>query len=200
MGGLHVLTDYLASRDEAREFISFKLAHHFIREEPTPEDIAFISNAWRDGKGNLPAIHKAVLQRAAEPDARKFQQPECWLFQMLRISGASLFWGYEDIDYYDSTANRDPNAMLTELGQNNWSIRQPDGFSDRKADWVSPEHMDRRVRFSQVVARAAHPALDADHIADRYQVTAETRALMSKVEKPNDKFTLLFCSPEFTEA
>ncbi|MEJ0011043.1 MAG: DUF1800 family protein [Bauldia sp.] len=198
--GLHQLTDFLATRDEGREFISFKLAHHFIREEPTADDVAFISNAWRDSKGSMIAINKAVLQRATEPDARKFQQPECWLYQMLRISGASLFVGYEELEVF-GPAERHPEKILDELGQNNWSIRQPNGFSDARSDWISPEHMERRVRLAQLTQRSGSPKLQANDIADRYQVLPETRALMEKSPMSDyGKFMLLFCSPEFTEA
>ncbi|HVY19608.1 MAG TPA: DUF1800 family protein [Bauldia sp.] len=201
-GGLRVLTDFLAARAEARDFISFKLAHHFIREEPTANDVAVISKAWQDGKGDLPTIHKAVLQLAAtETEARKFMQPECWLFQMIRMSGATLFRGFEELDDAgDNQIDRRSDKILTELGQNNWSIRQPDGFSDKRVDWVSPEHMERRVRFAQIVRIGGKPTLDADAVADRYMATPETRALVGKAQDGVGKFTLLFCSPEFTEA
>ncbi len=200
--GLRTLTDFLAAKTETIDHVSKKLARHFIREEPTDADVAAIADAWKTGGGDLQTIHRAVVERAAsELDARKFQQPEAWLFQMARTSGANPFLGFDEVDEKKMDPyERDAETMLRELGQFDWASRQPDGFSDAKADWVSPEHMERRVRFSDLIGRGGALLLAAPAIADRAAAGPSTRTLMATETSLSAQFILLWCSPEFTEA
>ena len=203
---LRPLTDFLAGHESTVLHISRKLAKHFVADLPTTDDVDFIATAWRQSSGNLPTIHKAVIERAvARAEARKFQMPEVWLYQMLRSSGANLFNGWEqtgsDVEekLYDSYL-RSPSALLAELGQSYWVVRQPNGYSDDRGDWVSPEYLDRRLRFAQLAFAAGKPSLDVATLVDRLQVSDRTRALVAKGASDLDKFTLLFCSPEMMEA
>ncbi|MEO6014230.1 MAG: DUF1800 family protein [Devosia sp.] len=203
---LRQLTDFLAAHESTILHISRKLALHFIADEPTDNDVAFIANAWRTSGGKLPAIHRAVIERAAARiEARKFQMPEVWLYQMLRCSGSNLFNGWEqtgsDVEetLYDSYL-RSPSALLEELGQSYWVVRQPNGYSDRRSDWVSPEYLDRRLRFAQLAFTAGKPPVDVASLIGRMDVSARTRALVQSVKTPVDQFVLLFCSSELTEA
>jgi len=151
----------------------------------------------------LPAIHQRVIELAAtHPERRKFQQPEVWLYQALRISGGDLFNGFEQINLSGENIDqyRRDGDVLRELGQTYWIERQPNGYFDQMADWISPEHMDRRLRFSRLIQQAAHPRLTADAIADRLDLSDDSRALIAAGHDESEKFVLLFCSPEMTEA
>ena len=41
--------------------------------------------------------------------------------------------------------------VFEELGQSFWSLRQPDGYSNDKAEWMSAEMFERRVRFADAI-------------------------------------------------
>lgn len=200
---LRQLTDFLAAHDHTANFLSLKLARYFLSDEPDAADVEAIANVWRETRGDLPSIHQKVIEIAAtRPDYRKFQQPEIWLYQALRMSGSDLFHGYEQISALGPGIDRfrRDGDLLRELGQTYWIDRQPNGYSDQMADWISPEHMDRRLRFSRLIKLAAHPRLDADAIANRYALSDATRGLLGQREDNDEKFILLFCSPELTEA
>ena len=46
-GGLKQLTDFLASHEHTINYISFKLAQHFVSDNPSKSDINYIVNAWK---------------------------------------------------------------------------------------------------------------------------------------------------------
>ena len=203
---LRQLTDFLAGHNATILFISRKLAKHFVADEPTEDDVQFIANAWREADGHLPAIHRAVIERAvAREPARKFQMPEVWLYQMLRSSGANLFNGWEQTSYKNDEwmldgVPRSPRVLLDELGQSYWVVRQPNGYSEDRNDWISPEYLDRRLRYAQHAFTAGMPVMAVDELMDRMQVEDKTRILVERGKSAVDKFVLLFCSPEMMEA
>lgn len=201
---LRDLTDFLAAQDATVLHLSRKLAKHFIADEPTDDDVAAIVSAWKENSGNLPAIHRAVIERAVKrEEARKFQLPEIWLYQMLRISGAHLFNGWEQTlieDFMYDSFPRSPDVLLEELGHSYWVKRQPNGYSEDRADWISPEHIDRRLRFAQLAMIAGKPPLSAEDLLNRMGVSSETRKLVTRSVSQVNKFVLLFVSPELMEA
>jgi uncharacterized protein (DUF1800 family) len=203
---LRQLTDYLAQHPSTIRFLCGKLARHFIADEPTSDDTDYLIKAWAEGSGNLQLLHKAVIVRAvARREARKFQMPEVWLYQMLRLSGANLFAGWDQTQsatepLFPDSYNRAPADLLAELGQSYWVTRQPNGYSDIRADWISPEHLDRRLRFSQLAFTAGVPALGAEKLVERLGVDSATQTLVSGGKTDVEKFVLLFCSPELMEA
>lgn len=197
---LRSLTDMLAADKHTRNFLSRKLATHFIGENVSKEDIAAIAAAWEQSSGDLPTIHSTVLNLAYKSPIRKFLWPSTWLFQAIRLSGADLFKGYDDLYLETMTpALRDPDKILSELGNSFWSERQPNGYSDRKSDWVSTEHLDRRIRISELIFRSGNPKLQAEEIAEMHDFSDQTKLLLTKGKRLQDKFVLLLCSPEFME-
>ena len=60
---LRNLVKDLCSSEHCRNFIAWKLCRHFICDNPKPEMIKIVTDAWINSKGMLPDIHKAVLMR-----------------------------------------------------------------------------------------------------------------------------------------
>ena len=193
------LTDFLAKDPSTVRHLAEKLALHFIGDDYSEGNVIAIADAWTASSGSLKDIHRAVLLEAANSSGRKFLPPAHWLHQLLRMSGAHLFAGYEEIGDEPDTLRREPWMIYPELGHDFWSRRQPDGFSDRKADWVSNEHLDRRYRYADVIFRHCNPSLTADEMIDKYDFTESTRKLVQQVKSPHTRFILFACSPEFME-
>ena len=63
-GALRKLTDFLAGHEHTIKYISFKLAQHFVSDNPTQPDLDHIESAWKSSNGNLDKIHTAVIERA----------------------------------------------------------------------------------------------------------------------------------------
>ena len=201
-GGLKQLTDFLATHEHTVMHLSTKLAEHFVSDVPNKNDVDYIANAWRQSNGNLDQIHTAVIERAIASREPKFQWPMTWLFQVLRLSNASYFMGWNEI-YAEGLGknNMEPMQIFNELGQNFWKERQPNGFSSKKEDWMSGEMFERRMRFADAIWTTDSQIQTTSTIMDRIGASQETRKLveslsgMSKKSKKN-QFIALMCSPE----
>lgn len=200
-GALRQLTDMLAQKQATRKFISTKLARHFIGESASTQDISVIEQAWEQSNGDLLTIHRAALKRAVLSDGKKFLWPMTWFFQALRMSGATVFRGHEESEFgfAGDPPLREPHIIFEEMGQNFWSNRQPNGFSDFREDWVSTEHFDRRIRFAELIWRAGKPTISIPQIIENYGFSDATKRLIDSAENDKDKFILLLCCPEFLE-
>ena len=200
--GLKQLTDFLATHEHTVMHLSTKLAEHFVSDVPNKNDVDYIANAWRQSNGNLDQIHTAVIERAIASREPKFQWPMTWLFQVLRLSNASYFMGWNEI-YAEGLGknNMEPMQIFNELGQNFWKERQPNGYSSKKEDWMSGEMFERRMRFADAIWTTDSQIQTTSTIMDRIGASQETRKLveslsgMSKKSKKN-QFIALMCSPE----
>ena len=200
--GLKQLTDFLATHEHTITHLSTKLAEHFVSDVPNKTDVNYIANAWRQSNGNLDQIHKAVIERAIASKETKFQWPMTWIFQVLRLSNASYFMGWNEI-YAEGLGknNMEPMQIFNELGQNFWKERQPNGYSSKKEDWMSGEMFERRMRFADSIWTTDSQIQTTSTIMDRIGASQETRKLveslsgMSKKSKKN-QFIALMCSPE----
>ena len=194
--GLRQLTDFLASHDHTINYISTKLCHHFISDSPTKAHIESVKSVWHQSNGDLNTIHTQVLKLAINSPDTKFLWPMTWLFQVVRLSGATYFKGWENTHHYDDKLMH-TKKVFEELGQSFWSLRQPDGYSNDKAEWMSAEMFERRVRFADAIYKNGRTRPSVNKIMDRIGAAEKTRALVTSVgPSPKDQFITLMCSPE----
>ena len=194
-GGLKQLTDFLGSHDHTIDYISFKLAQHFVNDNPSQQDVDFIKKAWKTGNGDLVQIHTAVIERAISSTEPKFQWPMTWLFQVVRLSGATYFKGWDEMDKYNQGI-MDAKEIFEELGQSFWHERQPNGYPLDKKEWLSGEMFERRIRFADAIYSKGYPYSTPDEIMDRIGANESTRSLVNNFDRRKDKFIALMCSPE----
>jgi len=193
---LRQLTDFLASHDHTINHISIKLCQHFVSDSPTKAQIESIKSVWHQSNGDLHAIHTQVLKLAINAPDAKFLWPMTWLFQVVRLSGATYFKGWENTHNYNNKLMH-TKKVFEELGQSFWSLRQPDGYSNDKAEWLSAEMFERRVRFAEAIYVNGGTRRSANKIMDRIGAAEQTRALVASVgPSPKDQFITLMCSPE----
>ncbi|MDC0548755.1 DUF1800 domain-containing protein [Alphaproteobacteria bacterium] len=148
---LRELVDDLCSSESCRNFIAWKLCRHFICDDPNKDMIKIVTDAWVKSDGMLIDIHKAVLEAAWEygETEEKFLSPETWLIQIARMTGAD--WpGDPQIFEYDFKSKLNYHQkkitwILAELGHLPYRAKQPNGFPDTEAEWLSQEYLVRRI-------------------------------------------------------
>ena len=153
----NVIND-LVHHPNCKRFIATKLCRHFITDNPTEDMINPIIQAWEKSDGFLPEIHKAVVKTAFEytSTTKKFQQPETWVLQMVRMFG--LYWVPKpermkyDFIREPTDSQSEIKWALEELGHLPYRPAQPNGWSDFEADWISPELIIRRLIFASKMA------------------------------------------------
>ena len=200
---LRALCADLAKDPRTASHIATKLSKHFIADNPPSEAIDFIADAYIKSKGDLIAIHQATVDAVLKygDDHAKFLQPEIWYFQIHRAVGGYLPLRFDGKT--DDQRSRQVNSTLSELGHLNCRTPQPNGWSDLAVDWLTPEMMDRRVRYVGQLAnqlrrdKSFDPYLYAEKMFGEGSLDAQYVA-----GAPNYKSACirLFCHPNFMRA
>ena len=193
---LHDLIGDLAVHPETVKHLSLKLARHFIADAPPQDCVDRIARKFAESSGDLVAIHSAVIDEvlALATTYPKLTTPENWLVQAYKLSGADIplsppRGGSELISW-----------VFKELGQSFDECPQPNGWSDRKGDWLSKEMLDRRVREAYRIGTAS-AAFSNDELADYASRLAGADSplvlLVRRAELRGVAFGLLMASPQF---
>ncbi len=176
----------LCAHPDCRRFIALKLCRHFICDQPTDAMMQPIILAWEDSDGDLPTVHKALLQVAWDYTGieQKFQNPEVWFLQMVNMAGMAWPPSPKTMTYtFKNKPRRDqrkPESMLRELGLLPYRPPQPNGFSDMSSDWLSPELLIRRLAFSSESGTRISANLDFDALIDsNFDNADEIKAYLS---------------------
>jgi uncharacterized protein (DUF1800 family) len=200
---LRKLTNMLANDDFTAQHLSKKLAIHFIGENATKGEVKVIYDTWKKSNGDLAAVHRATLKVAQATKNKKFLWPSTWMFQSIRVSGARFIKENKSDGGFGSIKdNGRPHyealGILEEIGHSFWAARQPDGYSEKKLDWVSTEHLDRRIRIASRIFRAG-PSRSGEEIADLLDFSDKTKLVISKGRGSEEKFIIALCSSDFME-
>ena len=145
---LKVVIKDLVKHPSCIRFISTKLCNHFIVQNPTLDIVQPVMDAWKKSNGDLKTIHSEVLRQAFKyKNLRKFQQPETWLIQLIKMSNLNYFPNDLSYDFKSKVPKniRRPRRVCANLGQIPFRPLQPNGWSDFEEDWLSPELLFRRI-------------------------------------------------------
>jgi len=199
----------LANHPDCKKFIATKLCRHFITDNPTDDMINPIMQAWEKSSGFLPEIHKAVVKTALDhaSTTSKFQQPETWALQIVRMFG--LYWiPKPDRMKYDfkrepNDSQREIEWMLEELGHLPYRPTQPNGWSDFEEDWISPELIIRRLIFASNMANRGLVRDDSiikAIIIKNFNKPKKIFKLLNVQDEYKNKFALICNSPDMLKA
>lgn len=186
----------LAYHPATASHIAFKLARHFVADDPSKESVDRIAKAFVDTGGNLISIHSAVVDEVLKIsfESSKVMTPENWLFQSYRLTGAPVPLS---MPFEDKEAVLD---VLREMGQSFDECPQPNGYSDLRADWLSKEMLDRRVRQAYRIGQSAH-GLNSEALGDYAARLAGGDStlvpLVRRAESVPEAVALLLAAPKF---
>ena len=180
----------LARRPETARFLSFKLARHFLADDPPPAVTARMAQAYLDSDGDLPTTLEALVDspEAWTAPLQKFRRPEDYLIALLRSLNLSALPEGAAI------------AALTTMGQRPYAAPGPDGWDDTEAGWIGADQIWKRVEYASALAeRVARADVSALALAEACLgplTSAATRQALQRAESPAQALTLLFASPE----
>ncbi|MGB1964913.1 MAG: DUF1800 family protein [Candidatus Puniceispirillales bacterium] len=195
------ILDDLAQNPHTRRFIAFKLCRHFIADHPTDAMLAPIIKAWEETDGHLPSIHKALVEVIYEftDHELKFQNPEIWLLQIIKMTDANWPPQAEAMKYNFKTKlsylKRRPENMMREIGHMPYRPIQPNGFSDMEEDWISPELLIRRLAIPQELGVYIRGQIDIETVIENNcSYPDEPLRTVSKMNTQLQKIQYLFPS------
>ena len=187
--GVAVLRD-LAAQPATAHFVATKLTRHFIADEPPPQAVARLAEAFARNGGHLPSVYAALI------DAR-----EAWLEPLAKYKTPT--------DYVVSSfrglsvpieADRAALAPFELLGQRTWQPGSPAGWPDRSADWDGASALLKRIRWADAVGARLGNRRDALQLAPQLlgaNLRAATGETVMHAASAAQALTLLLAAPEF---
>jgi uncharacterized protein (DUF1800 family) len=187
--------DQLARHPSTARHIAFKLARHFVSDEPDAALAQHVAAAFTRSDGDVRSTLEALFTHPAftAPQAvgAKFKTPQRFVISLLRASGQS-----------GSPEWVEPVLQgLRALGQAPFAWPTPDGPKPTRAAWLDPEALARRAdlagRFAQraQLGGSAVPGL-LDTLGPT--IGARTRSAIA-AEAPRLQAALLLASPDFQD-
>ena len=185
--GRAVLAD-LARHPATAKHIAYKLARHFVADEPPPALVERLATTFRSSDGDLKELARVLVTSQESWDTRrgKLKSPTEWIVASLRAGGAQ-----------EPRIERLLQAHAL-LGQPLWRPPAPKGFSDEAGAWTDglASRLDIANTFAGRVAETLDPPALVDEVLGPLAST-ETRQAIARAESRTQAFALLLMSPEF---
>jgi uncharacterized protein (DUF1800 family) len=185
--GRAVLAD-LARHPATAKNVAFKLARHFVADDPPSSLVDRLAGHFLETEGDLKEMATALVNspEAWTEERRKVKRPGEWLIGAIRATGLR------------GSPERMTQTMLG-LGEPLWQPPAPKGFSDDSAAWL--DGLGQRLIVANAFAqRVFERVIDPVKIVDvalGSLASAETRQAIARAESKPQALALLLLSPEF---
>ncbi len=186
----HAILVDLAHHPATARHIATKLCRHFIADDPPPAAVARVERAFIETRGHLPTVHSALLScpELWQTQPGKFKTPHDFVISALRLIGLPR------------VEPRAAQGAFQMLGQPMYRAPSPAGWSDRAADWGSPDAVMKRLEWSQALAaRTGRFVRPEDALAGALgdALSPRTREAVARAESAEQGLALALMSPEF---
>jgi uncharacterized protein (DUF1800 family) len=187
--GEAILRGLAVAKATARH-VCFKLARHFVADDPPPALVDRMTKAWLDSRGDLAKVYATLI------DA-----PESWATPLAKFKTPAdyILSTYRAFDIPVPAGRRALQAFET-LGQRALSPGSPAGWPDTSADWDGPSALLKRIAWADVVGQRLGTGRNARELAPQLlggTLTGETATAIARAESGAQALTLLLASPEF---
>jgi len=206
--------DDLAHHPATARHLAWKLARHFLSDEPPEEVIQHLATAYRDNGTRLMPVYRALLEHPAayRTFGQKIRQPFDFLVTALRLAPTpdDLAKAVQPIQSQEEEGMMgmeiDPSSFpltlqpLTAMGQMPWRSVGPDGWAEEGAAWVSPQGLTERLSFATRMARGPLRRTRVPAMMRRaFGPLAGDRLalLLQEVQGAREARALILVSPEF---
>ncbi len=184
--GQNILTD-LAMHPSTAQHLSYKLARHFIADQPSPQLVGEMKRVYLASQASIPKVVSAMI---THPDAwslqnQKFKTPREFIISSCRA--CQLY-------------RPKPNVfqVLELMGQGFFNAGSPAGYADTADAWSSAQALRDRIEWAGHFAEQVKlPVSDIAKQALGPLLSAKTAETIARAESQTQAITLLLLSPEF---
>jgi len=187
--GEAVLRD-LAAHPATARFLAFKLARHFVADEPPVQLVDALAATYLETGGDLGAVY-TVLVQADEPWREiqtKYKTPHDFVISTLRA--------FDHVP--DNT--RFVIRALDMMAQTPFHPGSPEGWPDTAEQWGGADGLYKRIEWCNTVARTVGSKTRPPKLGDAVLGIAldpATRRSIARAESAVQGLTLLLASPGF---
>jgi uncharacterized protein (DUF1800 family) len=196
-----VLED-LAARPETARHLAWKLAVHFVADEPDAGLVAHLAAAFRAGDGQLLPVCAALAEHPATWAAfgAKVRQP----FEFIAAGMAALGAGPEALAALPARQRAAlTTGALARMGQPWEAPPGPDGWAEAAGAWITPQGLAARIEWAMAapdLLLGSAPRPDPREMLEAVLgdlARGPTREAVAAAEAWREGIALIFASPEF---
>jgi uncharacterized protein (DUF1800 family) len=184
--GRAVLAD-VARHPATAAHVAYKLARHFVADEPPLPLVERLKQRFSDTDGDLKQVAQTLVESPEtwELPRRKLKRPSEWLIATWRALG---------------TVPEPRRALESQgyLGERLWRPPAPKGFADEQAAWL--DGVAQRLDVANRVAERMATTIEPDALLEQALgplASAETRQTIARAESRQQAITLVLMAPEF---
>ena len=192
--------DDLAEHPATAAHLARKLAIHFTADQPNPDLVQAITEAWRASGGDLLAVTESLLTHPAAwaKSQDKARQPYEYIVAALRALGLS---GADLMRMPDADFRKRVMQPMAAMGQRWHSPSGPDGWPEGAEHWITPENMAARITWAMDVPQTlVTPLPDPTALMTRSlgaHLGERLAWAVPKSENIREAVGLVLASPEF---
>jgi len=167
--------DMLAHHPMAAQFISTKLARHFVSDNPDPALVSSLANIFTQSDGDTPTLLKTIFQSDAFKNSagQKMKRPLEFLASALRLTNATLTGQSQQLTQH-----------VKLLGQIPFDWQFPNGFPDVASFWANTSGLLERWNFGNLLTSNK---INGVHV-DVTSLTADAQSAQDVVDVLSQRF------------
>ncbi len=146
--------DLLAAHPSTAKFIATKLARKFVMDEPTPQLVARISDAFTRSKGDIKETLRAVFTSPEFTSEANFRQKIKTPFELAASAMRAL-----DVQ---TDARPGVHQTVARMGEPLYGYQAPTGYADTAETWVNTGALLERLNFAVALASNRLPGTRFD--------------------------------------
>ena len=186
--GSQMLRD-LAMHPATAKHVCYKLAHHFVAQNPPASLLKEMQATWLKTHGNINAVMRCLFDAddAWLNSTQKYKAPREFVISTLRALS---------LKKYNDKALL---STLINLGQQPFNAGSPAGYSDDELDWLGASALMARIDWSTKVSGYSK-RVNTEKVMSRAlgsSVSELTYRSVLRAESRQQALTLLLMSPEF---
>ncbi|MEO0881388.1 MAG: DUF1800 domain-containing protein [Pseudomonadota bacterium] len=183
-----IVRDLCASPHTANN-VAFKLARHFVADQPSASLVQKLSDRFLETQGDLMALYAALVEaeEAWVPQSRKFKTPDELIVSTSRLIGLRKVLVGNPVGVFESFAQIPFTAL------------SPEGWPDEADAWIGPDAILKRIEWANRLAER-NSTLDARDLlttALGERASFDTLQAVMGAESPSQAIALALMSPDF---
>lgn len=193
----------LATHKETAHHLAYKLAQHFLLDEPPKRLVRKMASRYRVTNGNLTAMYEVLINYplAMSNTLFKIKRPVDYLISTLRAFDVNPKALANYAQQETKIFTREVMNPMARMGQRWGQPKGPNGWPKTSEEWISPNTYDERMRWAlRIQTRSFIKPIEPDALLEQSLGFLSTKTITSAVkaaETKKEALALVLMSPAF---